>query len=208
VEGILQAWYPGGHGGQAIADVVFGDYNPAGRLPVTIVESLDQLPPYTDYGMRGRTYRYMEEEPLYPFGYGLSYTSFAYTDLSLSDTEISVGDALEVKVNVKNAGKISGEEVAQIYLSALSASVPVPRWQLQGFARFELEPGQSREITFHLAPRQLATIDTAGRCMLEPGEYRISVGGQQPDTRSRTLTGRQVLEREFRLTGEAREIEY
>ncbi len=208
VQGILQAWYPGGHGGQAIADVIFGDYNPAGRLPVTVVESLDQLPPYTDYSMKGRTYRYMERQPLYPFGYGLSYTSFEYSDLSLSGTEINIGESLEVKVGVKNGGEVRGEEVVQIYLSALSASVTVPRCQLQGFARLRLEPGQTREAAFRLTPRQMAIIDDEGRCVLEPGLYRISVGGQQPDAKSRKLTGKDVLESEFRLAGERQEIEY
>jgi beta-glucosidase len=208
VQGILQAWYPGGHGGQAIADVIFGDYNPAGRLPITVVESLDQLPPYTDYSMKGRTYRYMDEQPLYPFGYGLSYTSFEYTDFSLSATEVDIGEPLEVKVKVKNVGEQIGEEVVQIYLSALSASIEVPRYQLQGFARFELEPGQIREAAFRLTPRQMAIIDNEGRCVLEPGLYRVSVGGQQPDAKSRQLTGRDVLEREFRLAGGRQEIEY
>ena len=207
-QGILQAWYPGGHGGQAISDVIFGDYNPAGRLPITIVESLDQLPPYTDYSMKGRTYRYMEEQPLYPFGYGLSFTSFEYSDLTLTGREIKVGELLDVSVRVKNTGKLGGDEVIQIYLSALSASVTVPKCQLQGFTRINLGPGQSREVSFHLTPRQLAIIDDEGRCVLEPGEYRVSVGGQQPDTRSRQLTGNGVLESEFKMTGEWREIEY
>ena len=207
-QGILQAWYPGGHGGQAISDVIFGDYNPAGRLPITIVESLDQLPPYTDYSMKGRTYRYMEEQPLYPFGYGLSFTSFEYSDLTLTGREIKVGELLDVSVRVKNTGKLGGDEVIQIYLSALSASVTVPKCQLQGFTRINLGPGQSREVSFHLTPRQLAIIDDEGRCVLEPGEYRVSVGGQQPDSRSRQLTGNGVLESEFKMTGEWREIEY
>jgi beta-glucosidase len=207
-QGILQAWYPGGHGGQAITDVIFGDYNPAGRLPITIVESLDQLPPYTDYSMKGRTYRYMEEQPLYPFGYGLSFTSFEYSDLTLTGREIKVGELLDVSVRVKNTGKLGGDEVIQIYLSALSASVTVPKCQLQGFTRINLGPGQSREVSFHLTPRQLAIIDDEGRCVLEPGEYRVSVGGQQPDSRSRQLTGNGVLESEFKMTGEWREIEY
>jgi len=208
VQGILQAWYPGGHGGQAIADVLFGDHNPAGRLPITIVESLDQLPPFTDYSMKGRTYRYMVEQPLYPFGYGLSFTSFEYSDLTLGSGEINVGDPLDVSVKVKNTGQRGGDEVTQIYLSALSASVEVPKFQLQGFARVNLEPGQIREVSFHLTPRQMAIIDDEGRCMLEPGQYRVAVGGQQPDGRSRQLTGNGVLENEFKMTGEQKQIEY
>jgi beta-glucosidase len=150
----------------------------------------------------------MEEQPLYPFGYGLSYTSFEYSDLTLTGGEIKVGDPLDVSVEVKNTGKRGGDEVTQIYLSALRASVTVPNCQLQGFARVNLEPGQSREVSFHLAPRQLAIIDHEGRCVLEPGEYRVHVGGQQPDDRSRQLKGDGVLAREFKMTGERKEIEY
>jgi beta-glucosidase len=214
VQAILQAWYPGAQGGQAIADVLFGDYSPSGRLPITFVESLDQLPPYTDYSMRGRTYRYMEGEPLYPFGYGLSYTSFQYSDLELSSRELKSyssdegpnGESLEVSATVKNTGRSGGDEVVQIYLSALTAPVEAPKCQLQGFLRVHLKPGESRKVSFRLTVRQLAIIDEEGRCVLEPGTYRIALGGRQPDTRSEQLTGTSVLESEFQITGERRVI--
>ena len=116
VPAILQAWYPGEEGGTAIADVLFGDYNPGGRLPVTFVKSLEQVPSFTDYSMKGRTYRYMEEEPLYPFGYGLSFTTFEYSNLKLSQEVIDAGESISVSVDVKNTGQIAGDEAVQLYI--------------------------------------------------------------------------------------------
>ena len=130
IPAIIEAWYPGEEGGRALAEVIFGDYNPAGRLPVTFVKSLDQLPAFTDYSMKGRTYRYMQEEPLYPFGYGLSYTTFTYTGLTLSKSQFIIGEDQEVKVlvQVKNEGPVAGDEVIQLYLRHVQASVVTPRW--------------------------------------------------------------------------------
>src|SRR6185295_12784621 len=131
VPAILHAWYPGGEGGTAIADVLFGDYNPAGRLPVTFYKSVDQLPPFTDYSMAGRTYRYFKGEPLYPFGYGLSYTEFVYSNLRSTKS----ADNVKVTVDVKNTGERDGDEVVQLYLTDVAASVPVPIRTLVGFDR-------------------------------------------------------------------------
>ncbi|MBM7582102.1 beta-glucosidase [Caldicoprobacter guelmensis] len=208
VPAILQAWYPGEEGGTAIADVLFGDYNPGGRLPVTFVKSVEQLPPFTDYSMKGRTYRYMEDEPLYPFGYGLSYTTFEYSNLRLSAEVIEAGQSLTVSVDVKNTGKMAGDEVVQLYLKDLEASVDVPIHELKGFTRVKLQPGESTTVTFTLTPRQMALIDNDGRCILEPGKFRVMVGGRQPDKRSEVLAGSTILIGEFEVVGEMMELEY
>jgi beta-glucosidase len=208
VGAIIEAWYPGQEGGKAVAEVLFGDYSPAGRLPVTVVRSLDQLPPFTDYDMRGRTYRYLEDQPLYPFAYGLSYASFEYASLELSSSRVEAGESLRVSVEVRNSGKQPAEEVIQLYLSDLEASVRVPRWQLAGMRRILLEAGKKQTISFEVSPRQMALIDEAGQCILEPGTFRAYVGGHQPDQRSAALTGKQVLSEEFTVTGSPLELEY
>jgi beta-glucosidase len=169
---ILTAWYPGGEGGAAIADVLFGDYNPAGRLPVTFYKSVDQLPPFTDYSMQGRTYRYFKGEPLYPFGYGLSYTQFVYSNLMSN-----VGDSVRVSVDVRNTGERDGDEVVQLYLTDVAASAPVPIRTLVGFDRISLRPRERRTVTFTITPRQMSLIDNRGKRVIEPGEFMISAGG-------------------------------
>lgn len=208
VPAILQAWYPGEEGGTAIADVLFGDYNPGGRLPVTFVKSLDQVPPFTDYSMKGRTYRYMEDEPLYPFGYGLSYTTFEYSNLKLSAEVIEAGQSITISVDVKNTGNMAGDEVVQLYLKDLEASVDVPIHELKGFSRIKLQPGETTTVTFTLTPRQMALIDNDGRCILEPGRFRVMVGGRQPDKRSEALAKTPILVGEFEVRGEPVELEY
>ncbi|NLM41108.1 MAG: glycoside hydrolase family 3 protein [Firmicutes bacterium] len=205
VPAIIQAWYPGEEGGNALADLIFGDYNPAGRLPVTFVKSVDQLPPFTDYSMEGRTYRYLKEEPLYPFGYGLSYTTFSYSSLQ-APAELAVGQELVVQVEVENTGARAGDEVVQLYIKHLDAAVPTPHFSLQGFARIHLEPGERRTVTFQLTPRQLAVFAEDGRCLVEPGSLQIFAGGSQPDARSQELTGQKPLSAQVRLIGEALEL--
>ena len=180
VPAIIEAWYPGQAGGQAIADVLFGDYNPAGRLPVTFYKSIDDLPPFEDYRMAGRTYRYFEGEPLYPFGYGLSYTTFAYSHLQLSAPAITRDDTITVSVDVQNTGDLAGDEVVQLYVSNLTASVPTPIRQLAGFERIHLKPGQTQRVEFTVTPRQLSVINNKGQRVVEPGEFQIAVGGRQP----------------------------
>jgi len=180
VPAILQAWYPGQAGGTALAEVLFGDMNPGGRLPVTVYRSTDQLPPFTDYAMAGRTYRYFEGEPLYAFGHGLSYTRFAYGDLTIAPDAVPAGQPVSVTVTVKNIGARAGDEVVQLYVRDVAASVPVPRRQLAGFLRVPLEPGQARTITFTVLPEQLAVFLNDGRRVVEPGDFELSVGGKQP----------------------------
>jgi beta-glucosidase len=203
---VLLAWYPGEEGGMAVADVLFGDCSPSGRLPVTWVRSVDQLPPFTDYAMRGRTYRYFDGDPLYPFGYGLSYTEFRYDRLSLAPLSAAVGKEVAVEVDVTNCGRRVGEEVVQLYASRAASSAAAPVRELVGFHRVSLEAGETRRVSFVLSPRQMSFIDEQGRRILEPGRLHLDVGGRQPDKRSEALAGTRVLSAQLEITGERREI--
>jgi beta-glucosidase len=179
VPAILTAWYPGQAAGLAIADVLFGNYNPAGRLPVTFYKSTKELPPFTNYNMEGRTYRYFQGEPLFPFGHGLSYTKFEYINLKLP-TKVKAGDNAQISVAVKNTGSVDGEEVVQLYVTEKNASAPVPIRSLQGFRRVFLKAGEQTSVSFSLAPRQLSLIDATAKRVVEPGVFEVSVGGKQP----------------------------
>jgi len=179
IPAIIETWYDGQAAGQALADVIFGDYNPAGRLPVTFYKSTDDLPAFTDYKMENRTYRYFKGEPLYPFGYGLSYTTFKYSKLKVT-RKVNSGDTLTVSVKIRNTGKFAGDEVAQLYISNLTASVPVPLHALKGFKRIHLNPGESRVVTFNVAPEAFSIIDENDRRVIKPGSFLINVGGHQP----------------------------
>jgi len=175
----VEAWYPGQAGGAAIADVLFGDYNPAGRLPVTFYRSADQLPPFTDYSMKGKTYRFFAGEPLFPFGFGLSYTQFAYGKL-IVPKQTRVGDAVKVSVDVANTGDIAGEEVVELYVTAKDAKWSAPLRSLQGFQRIALAPKEHKTVEFKLSAKQLAHVNASGEWIADPGIYAISVGGKQP----------------------------
>jgi beta-glucosidase len=177
---ILEAWYPGQAGGRAVGEVLFGDMNPAGRLPVTFYKSVDQLPPFEDYAMAGRTYRYFSGDVLYPFGFGLSYTTFNYRDLSLSRNRLDGPENVRVSCEVKNTGVVTGDEVVQVYLRDDEASYPVPRHSLVGFKRVQLAPGRSARVSFEIQPKQLACVDEKGRWVIEPGTFTVFVGGGQP----------------------------
>lgn len=179
---ILEAWYPGQAGGRALAEALLGDYNPGGRLPVTFYQSANQLPPFEDYAMKGRTYRYFDGKPLYPFGYGLSYTTFAYSDLALGHDRMDGPQVLQVSCVVRNAGNRTGDEVVQVYLCDEDASLPLPRHSLVGFRRVRLAPGAEERVTFDIQPRQFAFADEEGRWVIEPGEFTVFVGGGQPGT--------------------------
>jgi beta-glucosidase len=179
IPAIVEAWYPGQAAGTAIADVLFGDYNPAGRLPVTFYRSVNQLPPFDDYDMDGKTYRYFDGDPLFPFGHGLSFTTFEYSDLELP-SPVQVDTDVTVSVKVHNTGPAAGEEVVQLYVTDVEASAPVPIRSLQGFKRVFIEPGEQQTVTFTLTPHQLSLIDAQWQRVVEPGEFEISVGGKQP----------------------------
>jgi beta-glucosidase len=176
---ILEAWYPGEEGGAAIADTLSGKNNPAGRLPVTFYASTDQLPPFDDYSMQNRTYRYFKGKPLYGFGYGLSYTRFAYSNLRLSATQIKAANAVEAKVTVRNEGPAAGDEVAELFLTAPGAVGNPP---LRGLTRVHLAPGESRDLSFTLTPRDISTVDQQGKRTVQPGKYSVMIGGGQPGT--------------------------
>ena len=187
VDAILFVWYPGMEGGRAVADVLFGDVSPAGKLPVTFPRSLDQLPAFEDYSMQGRTYRYMTEEPLYPFGFGLSYSCFEYSELHLDQTGVAPGDSLEVSVTVHNKGNYDAAEVIQFYLSDLQASTFVPLHHLIGFERVYFKAGESRSVKFAITPEMMSFYNEDGKLTLEPGEFRLEVGGCSPGRRGQHL---------------------
>jgi len=179
VPAILEAWYPGQAAGSALADVLFGDYNPAGRLPVTVYRSAEDLPPFSDYRMEGRTYKYFRGDPLFPFGHGLSYTTFTYGHLEIP-AGVEAGEEVEISVTVGNTGAMAGDEVVQLYVTDMEASVPVPIRSLQGVQRIHLEAGAIQRVTFTLTPRQLSIITDDGERIIEPGTFEVSVGGKQP----------------------------
>jgi beta-glucosidase len=191
---VLQAWYPGEEGGTAIAQTLDGTNNPAGRLPITLYTGLDQLPEFTDYSMANRTYRYFGGEPLFPFGHGLSYSTFAYSDLKTPPT-IQAGEPLLVEAQVANTGTREGDEVVQVYLTF--PKVPgAPLRALRGFGRVHLKPGERQTVRFALNDRDLSHVSVDGVHLVGSGKYGISVGGGQPDTGAPVVTGT------FEITGE------
>ncbi len=189
IPAIVQGWYPGAQGGRAIARVLFGDKNPEGRMPVTFYHTLEELPAFTDYSMKGRTYRYMEKEALYPFGYGLSYTEFAYTDVSVSSDVIGE-DGLVVKAVVTNMGEREGTETVQVYVKADREGVP--NAQLKGIRKITLGAKESREVSIKLPLSAFALYDEQAVNRVAAGRYLVSIGGSQPESRSEELTGRKV----------------
>jgi beta-glucosidase len=188
VSAILESWYAGEEGGAAIAETLSGKNNPAGRLPVTFYTGVDQLPPFEDYAMKGRTYRYFEGKPLYPFGHGLSYTTFSYSDLKLPKSAVTLAEPFIAEVAVKNTGKIEGDEVAQLYLSFPNIA-GAPLRALRGFKRVHLKPGESQKLRFELKERDLSMVSEAGEPMIPAGKYSVWIGGGQPNTDAPTVTG-------------------
>ena len=194
IPAIIQGWYPGAQGGRAIADVLFGEKNPEGRLPVTFYKSTDDLPEFTDYSMKGRTYRYMQQEALYPFGYGLSYTDFEYSDVNATAENVGA-DGVTVTATVKNVGRMAGGETVQVYVKVCKDGTP--NAQLKGIKKIFLQPGESAQATIRLSREALGTYDENGVLQVG-GEVKIYVGGQAPDSRSARLTGKK--DAEFTLT--------
>lgn len=178
VPAILDAWYNGEEGGNAAADVLFGDYNPSGRLPITFYASMSQLPPFDDYDIRkGRTYMYLKEEPLYAFGYGLSYTSFSYSNLKIKPAKVKENGSVKIFADVKNTGKVFGQEVVQLYIHDVQASAPRPLKQLCGFSKIALKPGEKKTVEFILPSEKLAFYDVENKkWTVEPGKFEIMVG--------------------------------
>ena len=216
---LVEAWYPGQAAGTAIAEVLFGDVSPAGRLPVTFYGSVDQLPAFTDYRMAGRTYRYFRGDVLFPFGHGLSYARLRYRDLRVAEraggpapssaggvegavAEIRGGDSVQVSVQVENAGSVASDEVVQLYVAALDAGPAAPVRTLAGFQRIHLQPGEHRPVSFTLGPRALSLVDETGERSVAPGAYEISVGGKQPGFRGLAdAATTEVLTTRVRVTG-------
>lgn len=187
-DAVLLVWYPGQEGGNAVADILFGDVSPSGRLPVTFPMSLEQLPPYEDYSMEGRTYRYMKETPMYPFGYGLSYTTFAYSDMRISKNRIRRNESITAEVTVKNSGNVISSEVVQLYLTnPVSLVTRTPLFSLRAFEKITLEPGESRKVSFTISPDMLVLINDNGDELIETGDYIIHLGGALPIERSSEL---------------------
>jgi beta-glucosidase len=198
---VLEAWYPGGQGGTAIADILAGDYSPSGRLPVTFYKSTSELPPFEDYSMAKRTYRYFPGEVLYPFGYGLSYTSFAYKNATVNQENVAADGTVSVSVNVSNTGTVAGDEVVQLYLTH-GGVAGAPLRALQGFQRIHLDPGQQKTVSFKLMNRQLSVVSEAGKHVVVPGKVQVWVGGGQPLSGG-GLAKTAGTETQFRITGEA-----
>jgi beta-glucosidase len=198
-DAVLLVWYPGEQGGSAVGDILFGRKSPSGRLPVTFPRGLEQLPPFDDYAMAGRTYRYMTEEPLYPFGFGLSYGRFEYGPITLSAAKVARGETTVCEVVVTNRGEQAGEEVAQLYVTDDEASCARPRWALKGFERVCLEPGAARTVRFEITPEMMALVAEDGRPVLEPGTFTVRVGGSSPGARSEALGAAKPAEARLEL---------
>jgi beta-glucosidase len=177
---ILEAWYPGEAGGTAIAEALAGKINPGGKLPITFYSNVSELPSFTDYSMKNRTYRYYTGKPLFGFGYGLSYTHFQFSQLKLSSEQVEAGQPLTVEGELRNTGSMAGDEVAELYLAPPKTDVS-PRTALTAFERVHLAPGESKHVRFDLSPRQLSVVDDQGKRAVTAGSYTVYLGGGQPD---------------------------
>jgi beta-glucosidase len=198
-DAILFVWYPGEQGGKAVADVLFGDANPSGRLPITFPKSISDIPAFENYNMVGRTYRYMEKEPLFPFGFGLSYTKFSYSNLKLSTEKIKKGESVTASFKVTNTGKLTGEEIAQLYITDQTASFRVPIQSLKGIKKVSLEPGASQEVIFVVTPEMMSSVDDSGKSVIGKGNILLTVGGASPGKRSLELGAAEFLKGTFSI---------
>ena len=208
VKAILDCWYPGARGGKAVAEAVFGEFSPSGKLPVTFYQRTENLPEFTDYRMNHRTYRYTDENVLYPFGYGLCYGKVSYSDLQVSKLESQTDEELLVSVRVKNEGQYPLVEAGQIYIRHLDAKDYEPNYQLKAISSVQLAPGEEKKISVSLSARAFGIITEDGTCVVSPGTYQITAGGQQPDGRSEELTGNKVCKVTVTRCGKEVEIEY
>lgn len=188
IPAILEGWYPGAQGGRALASVLFGEYSPEGKLPVTFYRTSEELPDFRDYDMKGRTYRYMKQDALYPFGYGLSYTDITVSGVSLSQNTVVEGETITVKAVLKNTGTMKGAETLQVYVK--SCQPDTPNAQLKAFKKVELNPGEEKEVALTLSDRSFGLRDEKGDLVLYQGDYLVYTGTQQPDARSMELTGK------------------
>ncbi len=200
IPAIVQAFYPGEATGSALTRLLFGDFNPSGRLPVTFYKSVNDLPDFKDYRMEGRTYKYFKGEPLWEFGYGLSYANFTYDNLKLSASSAAAGSEIKITVDVTNTGKMSGDEVVQVYITDTEASVPVPLRTLAGFKTITLKAGETKKVELTLSPDAFSLIDKNFRRVVEPGKFLVSIGGRQPGADA--LAAKSVIQTELNLSGE------
>ena len=201
VPAILEAWYPGECGGTAVAEVLAGDVSPSGRLPVTFYKSVDQLPPFEDYSMSRRTYRYFEGEVLYPFGYGLGYATFQYSNPQVRETDVSGKEARTISVDVANTGNMAADEIVQLYLTHKGVA-QAPIRELKGFRRVHLARGERRSVAFTLSERDLSSVDEAGQREVVPGDVKVWIGGGQPIT-SQRLAKPPGVATDFKITNGA-----
>lgn len=200
-DAVLWVWYPGQEGGKAVADVLFGDAVPSGRLPVTFPKSVDDLPAYEDYDMVGRTYRYMTKEPLFPFGFGLSYTRFEYSDLNLSADSVETGRPVTASVTISNRGEVAAEEVAQLYLTVENAPAPAPLYSLRGVQRVQLDPGEEKTVEFEITAELMQVVDQAGSRNIVPGNIKVIIGGSSPSERSTAMGAARPVSASFVVDG-------
>lgn len=212
-DAIMDVWYPGARGGKAIADILFGQDSPCGKLPVTFFKNTEELPDFCDYSMKNRTYRYAESNVLYPFGYGLNYSKINYQDAKIEKTELSMMDSVSLSVLVKNDGNYPVNESVQVYIKhtnagAIAPGSIAPGYQLKAMESIRLETAETKEVSLTLHARDFATITEDGTCVVTPGEYLISIGGQQPDRISEELTGNKVTTFSVRKNGEETIVEY
>lgn len=198
VPAIIQAWYPGSEGGRAIASMIFGEYSPSGKLPVTFYKTTEELPDFKDYSMKNRTYRFMKNEALYPFGFGLSYTKFEYRNLKLKSSKLSKSETNYCEVEVENIGKFDSDEIVQMYLKYLDIE-ETPNFQLIGFKRISLKQGEKTSVKFEIVPKLISYLNENGDYVINTGKYELYISGSQPDTRSQKLTGVKALKANFEV---------
>ena len=191
--GILMAWYPGARGGRAVADILFGNVSPSGKLPITFYKDLEGLPEFTDYSMKNRTYRYMEQEPLYPFGYGLSYGDVRVVGANRSGQVTKESD-IRIQVSLRNQGEVDTDEVVQVYIKDLDSKLAVPNYSLCGFRRVFLRAGEEKSFELVIPNRAMSVVDEEGERHIDSKKFKLFVGTSQPDERSRRLTGREPVE--------------
>ncbi|WP_417886727.1 glycoside hydrolase family 3 N-terminal domain-containing protein [Zunongwangia sp.] len=198
-DAVLLVWYPGEEGGNAVADIIFGKNSPSGRLPITFPMNIEDLPAYEDYTMEGRTYKYMDIAPMYPFGYGLSYTDFEYSEIKLSKDKIKKKESVDARISVTNTGDFEADEVVQVYLKDVKASSRVPNFELVAFKNIHLKKGESKELTFEITPEMLSFIDDNGKEKLEKGTFEIYIGGSSPLKRNEELGKKALKKIQFQL---------
>ena len=191
IPAIIQAWYPGATGGRAVAELIFGAYSPEGKLPVTFYRTTQELPDFTDYAMKDRTYRYMKQEALYPFGFGLSYTSFEMKGTEADSDRVTAKGEVTIRTSIKNTGVMESGETIQVYVKALREGTP--NAQLKGLKKVHLQPGEEKQVEITLKSQAFGLYNVEGEFLVEKGEYAVYVGMQQPDARSATLTGRETV---------------